>query len=442
DDGSFTLQAPPAVALFLVALPMEPYSMSGKRFTGEDGVSLDRGELRTDLLPASARTTGELGSGTRIPDLVLPDTARVEGVVRFHDGTPVANARVDALPQGGLTLGVDPLVAVQVLPSGAIAPIAFSTTGQSGAFVLPGLAGASTTLAVRNVEGTPPIGDSRQTTVVPPQRVELVVGDRLDVRVVHSGEPAPNALLEIEAPVGTIAQVTTPRTGRLLLPVAAQTLRLRASLHAFRSPWVEVDIRVQREVVLELGEALTEVRVEFDGSHRVRNAQFTWTRADGRVGSVHEVRDDREGAFAVHLEEGHYRFRAAHAAGERNGTFLLPVERTIDVGREPQSLTLPAMFGGRLRVVATDALGLHAAGSCRVFGADGIDRTGRFAVDDRGARRTGTDAEILAGGPNEFEDLLPGGEYRLEFDFGRRGAMRRTVTVEPFAIAEVVVRLP
>ena len=130
---------------------------------------------------------------------------------------------------------------------------------------------------------------------------------------------------------------------------------------------------------------------------------------------------------------------AGPGGGERNGMYLLPIERDIDVGAAKVELRLPAAFGGTFTFSATDSSGLHVAGTCRVLAADGSERNERFLV--RGVRQ-GEPGELLGGGVNEFTSILAPGDYELQLDFPEHGARRTRMTIKPREVTEVRVRLP
>jgi hypothetical protein len=223
--------------------------------------------------------------------------------------------------------------------------------------------------------------------------------------------------------------------------VLGTTLRVRASRARLRSPWREIGpTDAGTTIDLPLQAALTEVSIEFEGDFRVRNTIITWRRDDGLQGREHLLRDDRPGAFQVFLEPGTYHLSAGPGGGERNGFFLLPSERDVDVGAEPVSLRLPAIFGGTFTVMATDSSGVHVAGTCELRDRAGTDCTATFRLENGGP--SGRAGELLAGGTNSFNRVVAPGDYELLCDFGAHGAHRAVVTIKPREVSEVRIRLP
>jgi hypothetical protein len=237
--------------------------------------------------------------------------------------------------------------------------------------------------------------------------------------------------------------MTTSAEGQLDL-VATRALRVRASHERLRSAWVDLGADAAgTSVVLALGETLGEVSIEFEGEFRVRNTIVRWRAGDGRAGQQHLLRDDSGGPFRIFLEPGRYRIEAGPGGGERNGWFLLPVEREVAVGDAPVQLVLPAAFGGTFVVIATDSNGLYVPGTCRVHDASGVEHEGRFRAraTTGGGDHESRPGELLPDGPNEFTGMLPPGDYELTFDFVGHGAFRHHTTIRPREISEVRVRL-
>jgi hypothetical protein len=182
--------------------------------------------------------------------------------------------------------------------------------------------------------------------------------------------------------------------------------------------------------------------IEFDGDARVRNTSIHWRRADGVEGREHLMRDDRPGAFEILLEPGRYHLTAGPGGGERNGTFLLPVERDLDVGATRIELRLPAAFGGLFTLSATNSSGLHVAGRCAVLGTDVRDCTVSFLMRGTNDNLIGLPGDVIQGGVNEGTNVLPPGDYELLLDFPEHGAQRTRITIKPREVTEVRIRLP
>lgn len=103
-------------------------------------------------------------------------------------------------------------------------------------------------------------------------------------------------------------------------------------------------ILLQRSLRGVMSNQLVELQVEFDSKITVRTAKFTWKCADGRKATETLKRGDNSGPFRLWLDPGDYELHVAAGSGERNGTFLLPVDRTFNT-RSINKLVLPARFG-------------------------------------------------------------------------------------------------
>lgn len=451
-DGSYRLRVPPGLPLWVVATPMLSVGISGTQFTGEDGAILDSGIVVDHLLPAATTVRGRLGAPTVVPDLVLADAADVRGVVRWDDGTAVPGARVWIHPRDGRQLGITEHLALQINQVGQPAPVTYATSDAQGRFRLPAVPGVPCDLRVERIDGCEVVGEHPTAEAIAGRDVELRIPGPVVLRVFHAGLRVPVATIETE--------VEWPRsaTGWLRLPILAldengelravsvhPALRVRAVAGVQQSAWTEIATAPARTVDLALEDAAAagELLVEFTGEHTVRNASFGWTRDDGTTGRKLVVRDDASGPFRLRLAPGRYHLRITAAGGERSGEFLLPSERDVEVTAVPQALTLPAAFGGRFTVFATDSRGLYVGGSCRVLDADGVDRSAQFIVRDGGqGTRVGAPGDLLGGGPNEFGKVLPPGDYLLDFVFAGHGAMQQRVTIQPCEVTDVRIRLP
>lgn len=441
NDGTFTLQAPPGVELFVVAVPLGLMQMSGMTLTMEGGGISDDGSIRDDLLPSGVEASAQVGKAAELVPIVLPDAAPITGTLQFASGKP-AGGEVAVEPFSGVTLALSDSVRVQRLADGRLAPIGRAPVeATTGSFVLPGVAGVRTAVAVVHAEGVVPLSTLPRTEVVAPAQVALQLPGELLVRVLHGNEPAASALLEIEERQGEVLRRRCDENGTLRM-FADGRVRMRARDDRAGSSWREIDATREREVVLTLDQPRAEVAIEFAGAFRVRNAKFTFVRDDGTQQVDHGMRDDRSGPFVVHVEPGRYVLHVGAGGGERNGVYLLPQQRELEVGTARMAITLRPEFGGRLQVNVTDARGIRIDGLCRVVASDGSDRTACFLVRDGSRELSGTPGELLAAGTNELESLLPAGRYALHFDLGARGTFVREVTIAPREVAEVLVRLP
>lgn len=449
-DGSYRLRVPPDVPLLLVATPMQPMRISGMSFTGEDGTIPDDGSARDDLLPAYTRARTTFGTPSPVPDLILPDAAQVRGIVTWADERPIGKARVWIQPVDGGSLSITDQVALRALPNGTYAPAAVATTDAEGRFRLPAVAGVPCRLLVQAIDGVTIVGDHPTTAVTAPQQVFLKVPLPVQVHALRNGAAVPNAAIEIVQLAtqlvvdgSQLPSVTSDAEGALRIVTTLPHLRLRASAGDARSAWRSIDTVRERSVELELGTQLGELAIDFQGEFPVRNTFCRWTRDDGATGSQHLLRDDRSGPFRMFLEPGRYQVRFGPAGGERSGLFLLPVERDVEIGSIPVSMTVPGLFGGRFTVFATDSRGAYVAGTCRVLDGSGTDRTAQFVCRDGDQdHRVGAAGELLSGGPNEFGANLPPGDYLLEFGFPEHGAQQQRITITAREVLDVRLRLP
>lgn len=436
-DGTFWLQIPPATPLLLLVVPMETTSIPHLDTLG-DGAIPDNGTARSNLLPASARVAGQAGHKTRVPDFVLADATPLQGSVSWADGKPIMLATVRALPRGGTTFRISTATSVQRHDDGTLSPIVVTTTEEDGMFWLPAVAGAEVDVEVAMLAEALLVGAPLVQTALPPQQVKFVVPPPTVLRVVWGGKPVAKARIDVDSG----ETMATDARGQAQVIVVGKTVAVRASHRRLLSPRFELLAEhAGTTVTLELAEALCPVSIEFEGGFRVRNTVVEWRSTDGRVGREHLMRDDRGGPFQVFLEPGQYHLRAGPGGGERNGVFLLTVERDVAVTGEPVKLVLPAVFGGGFVVHATDSNGLHVAGTCQVVDGTGEDLTDFFRVSEDGQHNQGRPGEVLPGAPNTFARILPPGDYELLFDFEGHGARRHRLTIRPREMTDVRVRL-
>lgn len=424
-DGTFRLMAPPDTTTFVLVAPMRASRRA------------DTGDLRDDLLPTGLVTTTTVGQPRQLGDLVLAQAAQLSGTVQWQDGGVIPFARVRVLPQAGQRFTLDERAVVQRLADGRLAPLAAIDAGDDGRFTLPALAGAAVEVAVTQLPTARLLG-SFTLPAVAPQQLSFVLPRALRLRATDGGRAVPHARLQI----ADWEIVGSDASGVFEL-VTTRALQVRASHRQLRSPWLDVPASAAGTTVdLAMTAARTEVSVEFDGDFRVRNTVITWRRDDGQDGREHLLRDDRGGPFQLFLDPGRYTLTAGPGGGERNGVFLLPQSRDVEVGLDPIALRLPAVFGGSFTVMATDGAGTWLGGDSRLFDPHGADLSAPFRVRDATDGRAGRPGELLADGVNVFTGILPPGEYELVGDFGSHGAQRQRFTIKPREVTEVRLRLP
>ncbi len=435
-DGMFEIAVPPDTALFLLVAPME-LAVGPRVATTRDGARPDTGNLRTDLLPTSLPARATIGEPRQLGDILLTAAANVVGTVRWSDGQPIARATVLALPRDGVTLDLGQGAAVQRHPDGRLSPAAVVHTNDDGAFTLPALPGASLDVVVNDIPATPIVGLLQQS-VVPPQRLDFTLPRPIRVRATDGQDAVPHALVEVEA----WHEVRADDNGIVAL-ITQRPLRVRATHGAMRSPWLDVPMAAAGTTVdLVMTTAREALTIEFTSDFRVRNTVITWRGDGGTEGREHLVRDDTSGPFQLFLAPGRYRVTAGPGGGERNGYFLLPIEREVDLTNGPQALTLPAVFGGTFTLMATDSSGVWIGGTCQLRDSTGADVTERFRVHEGTQTREGLPGELLANGTNHFTRVLPPGDYELMCDFGDHGAQRQRVTIKAREVSEVRLRVP
>jgi len=279
-----------------------------------------------------------------------------------------------------------------------------------------------------------------------------MVPSPIALRVVRDGVPVPRAIVQLqEAPGQPSLGVQTNRTdehGEMWLQLGSQHVVVVGIDGPRRSaPRTLHPADVGKQFDLALENTLAEVAIEFTGDQAVRNMKVTWKRADGTGGGTERLqRDASGGPFRIHVEPGAWTLRVGSSEDQRsggNGLFLLPVERAIDVPPTGLAITLPAAFGGHLHVHATDAAGVHVAGTCRLVDRTGAERSPMFLVWSAnhtwGTR--GTPGELKPGGPNECEEILVEGEYTAILDFGSLGVRRENVRIRSREVADLRVRL-
>ena len=435
-DGTFRIAVPPEQPLLMVAVPTRA---SGKRITMDGGGVMDDGRLRSDLLPASLATRGVIGAPLDVGDIVLGAATPITGVVRWSDGAPVANAKVIVAPYGAQSgLQIDEHNFVGARADGRVIPGGPTTTAKDGSFALPAVAGGGAELWLLEIGGCEVVGEPSGRKANAGEHVIIELPRPVRLRVTERGTPVPLARLETEGWMPLKANAEGHLDAVLL-----KALRVRGVHEAARSAWRDVPTTAAGTTIdLEVARELTAVAIEFDGDIPVRNTSIHWRRSDGVEGREHLLRDDRPGAFEIFLEPGRYHLTVGPGGGERNGMFLLPVERDIDVGASRIELRLPAAFGGMFTLSATNSSGLHVAGRCAVLGADGRDCTVSFLMRGTNDNLIGLPGDVIQGGVNECTNVLPPGEYELLLDFPEHGAQRTRMTIKPREVTEVRVRLP
>jgi RNA polymerase sigma factor (sigma-70 family) len=450
--GEFAVKAPPALPLAVVAVAMHEAAADGHRVVRADGAIADNGRVRADLVPTWVAASGGVAEPTRLGDVVLPAPALLTGVVRWSDGAAMPRAFVNVYASGGRTLLLGTAIGhytITVAADGRVATGNSVRADQAGAFTAAVPAGVGMAVTAQPASGAWNAVGGAAVRVVAPQHVEIVVPRPIALAVVRDGKPAPRATVRLEsAPGRRSLGVQTNRTderGEMLLQLGDEHVVVTALDGPRRSaPRALSPDDVGRRFELVLDQQLAELRVDVRGDVAVRNVQLQWKRADGSFGGSERLRrDDATVPFRVHVEPGPWRLFVGPTPGDAASPFLLAADRAVDVPEGGLDVVLPAEFGGELHVAATDAAGVHVAGTCRLVDATRAELLPTFLVWS--AHRTwgsrGVPGELKAGGPNECERTLPAGDYEMSLDFGARGSRRERVTIRPREVTVVRVRL-
>ncbi|HEX5054478.1 MAG TPA: hypothetical protein VFZ65_22050, partial [Planctomycetota bacterium] len=216
--GAYSLRVPPNIELFLVASPMQ-------RRGSLDRTTNDTGELRSDLLPATQRAAGVLGSATTLADFVLRDATPVTGVVRWSNGTPVQLATVRCEPRRGAHLTISPGASLCIDANGDLCPGSRTDTDEQGRFALAAVPGAALDVIVDCVPTVLVVGDALRREAVPSVPVEMVIPAPITLRCVRAGSPLPEAEIAIEG----WREHTTAANGELRFVLTQESVRVRAT---------------------------------------------------------------------------------------------------------------------------------------------------------------------------------------------------------------------
>lgn len=409
-DGRFRVEVPFAAPVWLLAAPM---LRRGNRWMVVPPYGVDdNGELRDDLLPQARRC---LPGDDAAIEFVLLASAPLVGTVTWRDGAPVALASVRGTPVGGRALPIGKQAAVHWLPGGGVAPAATLECNDDGVFSLPSLPGTALRVEVVSVHEGTLVGPSPSATAAAPAAASLVLPRPIVLRAVRDGQPVAMASFRFD---GHEKVLTSARSGDLDCVVLAPMQATAQDGRGISAPRRVAPEHGGQRIDLELSARLGALEVEFDGDAPVRNATFAWRDDRGSWREQVLLRDDRSGPFRVHLPPGEQTLRVTAAPGERNGVYLLPIERTVTIGPEPRPLVLPARFGGTFVVHARDANGVPVTGTCRVFDADGRPLDGEAKADPG-------DDPYARPGAMRWQGVLPAGAYDVEVTLPT-GATRRT----------------
>jgi protocatechuate 3,4-dioxygenase beta subunit len=350
------------------------------------------GDFMTGSRSASSTVTIGPGQAEATAEIAFPQGFRVEGRVS-RGGTPVADAMVMAVPDGGNRRS------------------ASGRTDETGSYALEGLEEGRYTVSASPSEGGAPIrrtvdlsGDATVDLEAPPARLAGTVVEA------GSGRPLGDVQVRIEDEGGGMRFVnmaTTDSSGRF----AFEDLEPRSYRVSFQKPAYQVETR-------ELGAAEeSDLRVEMrrgegialearDGIFAVplRGLFVRVLDGSGQAAFAGSVSLDSEGRGEVpSLKPGVYELRA-----ESSG--YAPVSRP-GVAVPSPTVTLVLTPGGSLEIqVGPQTLALPQA-SARLLGADGrVYMWSAFTVDGK---------IRLASPVRRLENVVPG-RYVLEVEGGTR----------------------
>lgn len=444
-DGHWRMQVPREGALLVVAAALVPAPM--QRPVRADEEVPDDGTLRHDLLPAATDTEASVGRATTVPDLLLPAAEPFVGTVRWHDGRAVARAIVQAAPRGGRELELaqassalrpPPRLFVVRQPDGSVLPAARAVTDDTGRFTLPSRAGAN--LGVRLMQ-LDEFGDQILLAPGAPATINdgtIVLPQPVLVRALREGELETDVAFVIEG--HRDAWPGTDGTNQVV-PNGPGRVRALGSTH--RSAFRALSLADAGSTVdLELLPLRTALVLALPAEVAIQALVLAWERDDGVSGRERLLPDDGATTVQLPLPPGRYRL-VVTAAGLTEATrFLLPSEHQVELDEEPVTVALPAVFGGSFRVVASDRSGAFVGGRLLLLDAQGVDRTPGFLPENSPEERARNVGELVAGGPNRADRVLPPGDYELLGEFDGHGPVRQRVQIRPREVGEVYLRLP
>lgn len=423
-DGKYRLLAPPDEPILLVATAMKPNLMRWRAMTGVN----DSGHFRGDLLPATRPVQLAMDHPGTACNFALPDAESITGRVSWPDDTPIPNARVrfDIGAGTKLSLGYNAELLWQA--DGSVLSGGVADVDREGRFKIPTPPGAAATLQLQDIGELRIIGELPKQRVGAAASAELMIPFPVTIRAIHRGQLTPHARVLVH---GKLPHRAGPDgTSRILIATDAM---VRAELGPLRSPWQSIaSSHLEQTIDMVMSNQLVEVQIEFEGKAPVRNAQFRWKCQDGRQATERLTRGDSSGPFRLWLEPDNYTLRATAGPGERNGTYLLPVERTFST-RDTLELTLPAEFGGTFKLQVFDQLGRFVAGKCSVRGVDGKERLVHM--------KNGSEPGVFGAETSRCTSVLPPGPYELLIDVDGSGQHKRYVQIKALETTPVVLRL-
>jgi len=444
-DGHWRLQVPREGALLVVAAALVPAPQ--QRPVRADEEVPDDGTLRHDLLPAATSADAAVGRATTVGDLQLAAVEPFVGTVRWHDGRAVARAVVQGAPRGGRELELaqastalrpPPRLFVVQQPDGSVLPAARAVTDDKGRFTLPNRAGANLDVRLMQLDE---FGD--QMLLAPGALATvtdgvIVLPQPVLVRALRDGAIETDVAFVVEG-----HRDAWPGTDGTVQAVANGPGRVRAMGGTHRSAFRALSLADAGGTVdLELLPLRTALVLALPAAVAIQALVLEWERDDGLSGRERLLPDEGARAVQVPLPPGRYRLVVTAAGISEATRFLLPSEHQVELDEEPVTVALPAVFGGSFRVIASDRSGAFVGGRLLLLDAQGVDRTPGFLPENSPEERARTVGDLVAGGPNRADRVLPPGDYELLGEFDGHGPVRQRVQIRPREVGEVYLRLP
>jgi RNA polymerase sigma-70 factor (ECF subfamily) len=435
-DGHFALQTPPDVELALIAVGADQVN----RFTDIPGPTIGSHwlvghKLDDALLPSWLLVTAPLGHRTEVPPIVMRTPALLTGTVTFGDGAPVCGARFHATARNvALQLDVAPDSTLTLLANGAAMIADDATTDRTGRFRFAAPPQTPLDYEVSRAVDTMLAPKVRGTVSAPAVLAITFPGTRARIRVTAKGTPVADAWVGVDAPrpdakfTDAEGDAWVLRTDAAPLPLTVR-VEGREPVHATLPGDQPADVPF---VVAMPDLALATVRLDVHAETPVREVWWQCDRLDGEMKALRRAgsrTDDAPFEFAV--PPGRFQLQLRPLSKARMDSFLVPVQRDIDVPAAGVQVDVEMHRGGRIHVLARDAAGAGLHGAVHVIAAAGELSPWFNAGPDQ--PRAGA---LNESGSCETQNLLPGC-YEVVVDLGAHGMHRRTVDVKVGEVAEV-----
>ncbi len=413
-----------------------------------------------DLAPDARVIASSSAIESSVEDLVLPAGSAISGrVISSGHGVAGAGLRVGPYPEAGCLSVND----ARLVWDGKRVRKGWcrAETTADGAFRLTGLAEGAHQVTVEDVPGVRMhsgfANHLRREVAAPAEDVEFdVTGARVVLRVQSGDETFDDFAFFLEGGDGV-----TSRGGRkgksvtlLLAPGATHSLQVfRRGYRAERVTVVapakggEIDLTVPLVVKRPGPTLVLTLRVE-EGAPAIDRVGIGGYHPRTERGPVPSWFKDATRSES----DGRFRFKEVPAGrwvviarpgtrwNEPPGHFLFAAAEVVLTDGEEVEVALDAKLGGRLRIAARNPDGAFLNAGCRVLAADGRALAVVFLAQDQSGTTFGNGT--LAGRvPNEVDQPLPPGTYRVEFEMEDRHPKAMTVVVNRGETTEVNVVL-